>query len=357
VLYSDYLVSDGSGDHSIEGSGNPGSYKVLKNNYLLAEDFPGSNPAGLFDAGYTAGFTGSGSQSNYIQLGDDSTLGIYVGEHTIMPRVYDANDSAAYAMVDATKAYTNSPTRVYRHITHLKKPGTQDFVVVYDDISTPVGVKKTTFLQYANNGMAPRGRTSSSGGLIVSSYPGTGHGDATQLLTEVFSPAGPLTVAVTEDGGAYPGAGGNAYRFSICASADGKTCDAANTNAEFLVVHMPVLGTGNSMPPVTDISGPSFAGVQIGGTSPKVFLFPRNGQSYTSSNFVATHTGTAQIAVAGLRPGTYEVTQNSNVLASVAVGADGLLYFEGTSGSYSIASRAAAGFRLQAGTVLGGAVR
>jgi len=362
-LYTDYLVDSSNIDHFFEGAGHPGSYKVLKNNYLLAEDWSGANPAGLFDGAYTAGFTGSGQQSNYIQLGDDNALSINddghggTGEHVMMPRVYDSNNSASYAMADVTKGYNNSPTRVYRHLMHLKKSGTQDFVVVYDDIATPVGIKKTTFLQYANNGAAPRGRTTSASGLITSNYPGTGQADAAQLLTEVFSPAGPTSVVVTEDGAAYSGAGGNSYRFSICASADGNTCDTANTNAEFLVVHMPVMGTNNSIPTITDISNPSFAGVQIGGTSPKIALFPRNGQMYASANFVATHAGTAQIEVAGLRAGTYTVSRDNAPISTVTVGADSVLYLEGPSGSYSVSTRPPVGFALQDGVLHGGAVK
>jgi hypothetical protein len=362
-LYSDYIVNNENGDHFVEGAGNPASYKILTNNYLLSEDFPGANPAGLFDGGYTAGFTGAGFQSNYIQLGDDTTLSINndghggTGEYVLLPRVYDSNNSAAYAMVDATRSYNNNPNHVYRHLMHLKKAGTQDFIVVYDDIQTPVGIKKTTFLHYANNGAAPRGTTTSRSGVVVSNYPGTGLGDASQLLTEVFSPAGPTSVVVVEDGAAYTGAGGNSYRFSICASSNGSTCDPSNTSAEFLVVHMPVLGTGNSLPAITDISNTSFAGLQIGGNSPKIALFPRNGQMYTSAVFTATHAGTAQIAVAGLRSGIYTVTRDGGAASTISVGADSVLYMEGPSGSYSVSTRPAAGFQLQAAAVQGGSLQ
>ncbi|MDP9054974.1 MAG: hypothetical protein M3N93_11855, partial [Acidobacteriota bacterium] len=355
-LYADYLVNNNNSDHFWQGLGHPASYKILKNNYLLAEDDVGpANPDNLFSGGYTVGFDGSGQQSNYIQLGDDSTLeNDSGGQHVLMPKAYDSNNNAAYALVDATHAYTNSPTRVYRHLMHLKKPGTQEFVFVYDDVATRGAVKKTTFLHYANNGSAPRGTTTYAAGVITSNYPGTGHGDATQLLSEVFSPAGPGKVAIKADGASYTGGGGNSYRFSLCASVDGSTCDANNTNAEFLVVHMPVLGTNNSMPDITGFSGPYFAGVQVGGTSPKIALFPRNGQIYSSASFVATYAGTAQIGVAGLLPGRYTVSLNSQPLAVATVAADGFLYTEGPSGTYSISGRPSAGFQLQKGAVQGG---
>jgi hypothetical protein len=362
-LDANYLVTNSDVDHWWEGSGRPGSYKILKNNYGLAEDWPGAYPDGLFIGGYTSGFDGSGDHSNYIQLGDDSTLAGYTdghggsGSHVFMPQVNDSNNALAYAMADLTNGYTNNPTRVLRHLLHLKKPGTQDFIFVYDDVSTKQGIKKTTFLHYANNGVAPRGNTTYTAGTIISNYPGTGHADATQLLTQVFSPAGPGKIVVSQDGAAYPGAGGNSYRFSICASRDSVVCDTSNTGAEFLVVHMPAVGANNSFPVVTDISGPDFAGVQVGGASPKLALFPRNGLQYPSAAFTATHTGTAQIAVAGLRKGVYTVTRDGLAAATINVGDDGLLYYEGLSGTYSISTRAAVGIRIQAATVQGGSLK
>ena len=79
----------------------------------------------------------------------------------------------------------------------------------------------------------------------------------------------------------------------------------------------------------------NFRGVQVGGSSPKIALFPRNGQLYTRASFTSTQAGTAQVAIAGLKAGTYAVNGPTSLM--VTAGPDGLLYFEGDAGAYSIA--------------------
>jgi hypothetical protein len=76
-------------------------------------------------------------------------------------------------------------------------------------------------------------------------------------------------------------------------------------------------------------------GVEILGDSPKVAVFPRNGQTYTKASFTTTHAGTAQYLVTGLGAGTYSVTANgASVLNKATVDAgDATLYFESASGT------------------------
>jgi hypothetical protein len=339
-LQADAMQS-GGWDHMWNG-GNFGSYKILKNNYLLAEDGTG-NAGSIQNAGADA-FVSGQQGSNYVQLGSDANINQAVSAIG-MPRAHDRDpeNRFAYAMVDSTGGYLNdaahlnsalSGGRVHRHLLHLKKPGTQDFVIVYDDVATVTGVKKTTFLHYPANGADPRGTTAYSAGRVTSTYPGTGHNDAAQLLTAILSPAGENTVSVSNDG-LYAGGRGNSWRVSMCASANGSACDTANLQGEFLIIHEAVAGIGNSMPETamlaTDVN---WRGVEIGGTSPKVALFARKGIRYTAATFTSTHPGRAQIAVAGLAAGSYAIGGPTGGTATA--GDDGVLYFEGEAGTYSI---------------------
>ena len=61
--------------------------------------------------------------------------------------------------------------------------------------------------------------------------------------------------------------------------------------------------------------------------------------TYTSTTFTTTHSGTGKYLVAGLQPGTYSVVQNGQKLvgySAVPVGADGTLFFNATSGTFSV---------------------
>ena len=121
-----------------------------------------------------------------------------------MPRgVADSLNRYAYAMADSTASYVSgvNATRVHRHLVDFKEP--QQFIIVYDDVVTSTGQMKRTYLHYPNNYGASsdstRGATTLSGTAVISSYPGTGNGDATQLLTQVLAPAGTNSVYVYRD--------------------------------------------------------------------------------------------------------------------------------------------------------------
>jgi hypothetical protein len=70
--------------------------------------------------------------------------------------------------------------------------------------------------------------------------------------------------------------------------------------------------------------------------------------TYTSVAFTATHAGTGQYLIAGLSAGTYTVLKDGSALLSnqtVAAG-DNTLYFESTSGSFSISQGGGTGVTL-----------
>lgn len=331
--------------HNIAGSAQeyPADYRIFKGNYLLAPDNTSAKSTITSIGGPR--FTGGGAGTMYMEIGGGyNTWAAVTPLKATMPKgIADPQNRYAYALTDTTQSYTagTGVTRSLRHLIDFKG-GAYQIIVVYDDVVTSAGKTKRTYLHYPNTAAAgdgTRGATSFSGTQITSSYPGTGHADATQLLTAVLAPAGPGSVAVYTDNvdGTYSGGSGGTFRVSVCASADGSTCSAANTAAEFAVVHMPVTGSANTLPTTAMLStiAANWRGVQIGGAAPKVALFRQGGTTDTSTTFTSTHSGTAQYVVAGLAAGVYAVS--GPTITSGTVGADGTLYFEGASGVYTVA--------------------
>lgn len=75
-------------------------------------------------------------------------------------------------------------------------------------------------------------------------------------------------------------------------------------------------------------------GVYIADAAPRVAVLPIDDTvQYTNVSFTQAMTGTAQILVAGLAPGYYDVTQGgSGIVSTSPVGPDGTLYFNSTNG-------------------------
>ena len=247
-----------------------------------------------------------------------------------------------YALVDAKDAYTAAAAlvRMHRHFVDFKG-GAQQFIVVYDDVQTSSGQMKRTYLHYPNNGQKGEGQTAWDGDTnTVVSLDGPG---GTELLTKVLFPGSPGFTYVNRPDGGYPGGVGQTFRVSICAGSgrDASGCDPANRQAEFLVVHMPAKHQSAKLPPVSLISeiDPNFRGVAIGGAAPKVALFARNGALHDRvSGFVAPEGGVMQVLIAGLEPGTYDVTKDGTAVASgLKVNAgDNSLYFESSGGRFAV---------------------
>jgi hypothetical protein len=118
-----------------------------------------------------------------------------------------------------------------------------------------------------------------------------------------------------------------------------------------------VLFTGpnsGSLPATTILPTDSnHVGVQIGGSAPKVAIFPRgtiavgdgtfNSATYSSVSFSSTHSGTGQYLIAGLEPGTYAVNKEGTAvkgLEAVVVAETGVLDFTSAAGSFSVSSGA-----------------
>ena len=346
--------SEAAQDHNLaQGGWTPGNYKIYKGYFLL-----GSDNGGYGVWGTSTGDVGNagGPLSMYMEIGSTYNLtgsGQSPYLISLMPRADTdgTNNRFAYAMVDSTQAYLSSvnATRVHRHFVDFKKASTQQFIVVYDDAVTSSGQEKQTYLHYLNNnaGLTGQGSTFFSAGnttTVSSTFSGFlgGNADAAQLLTEVLAPAGSNSVYtyVQNADGTYTGGNGDSFRVSICASSTGSSCDRGNTEGEFMVVHEPVAGTGNSLPAMELLAtiDSNHRGVEIDGGSPKVAVFPRGGTTYANASFTTAHSGTAQYLVAGLVPGTYNVTvDGTSVVSGVVVSpSSDLLYFESISGSVQI---------------------
>src|SRR5262249_9157612 len=129
------------------------------------------------------------------------------------------------------------------------------------------------------------------------------------------------TVAITTEhnsdtDGSYTGGAGKTWRFAVCASADGSTCNPAATLAEWAVVSQPSGNTSLVMPSIVQDAAANFRVIEVKDpAAPVVAAFARNGQTYTSVSFTTTHPGTAQYLIAGLSAGIYTVSVNGSVVA------------------------------------------
>jgi diaminopimelate epimerase len=88
--------------------------------------------------------------------------------------------------------------------------------------------------------------------------------------------------------------------------------------------------------PTCSGTGGNCTAVQIADSgSPKVAVFARQGVTLTQASFTSTHSGIAQYVIAGLAPGTYNVTVGGGTVVSGATVSanDNSLYFESTAGA------------------------
>ena len=230
----------------------------------------------------------------------------------------------AYARIDSLNAYTAAAaaSRSLRHILHFKA-GSPDFVVVYDDAASSSGKSKSFNLHYDE-------------GCTTYSYavPNvTCRASSSSLLSSIVYPSG-SALATTQSTSKY------GKRLAVCASADGTTCDATNTAADFLVVHQLSSDPNAAQLAVSGVAtiDAGFRGVEIGGPNPAVAVFPKVGATHDASSFATSHRGTAQYLVAGLEAGSYDVSRaGSGVFVNdQAVGADGTLYFTSVSGAFTV---------------------
>ncbi|MBK7926475.1 MAG: hypothetical protein IPJ98_03000 [Bryobacterales bacterium] len=126
--------------------------------------------------------------------------------------------------------------------------------------------------------------------------------------------------------------------MSICASADGVTCDASNLKTNVLVAHRVVDGTTETANPVALLSAidPNFIGAQVDdGANSIVAVFPAEGLTLSAAAFTTTHSDAGQYLVSGLTAGIWSISRDGSVItAEATVDSSGTLYWEGGAGAY-----------------------
>ena len=301
VLFA-HDIHVGNTDHL--GLGNPGSYKIIKEEFLLAED--SSTWANYADKANCIQI-GTGDYCNLRRNKADRPQDLEIDKYK-----GDINSNYAYARVNLKGAYLSKAdiSHAYRHFLHLKKNGTQDYIIIYDDIVTNSKQPKKIFLHYCN-----KASTSLDGDTIISTR------SKARLISKVLLPSSPII---------------NAFDGTYTKRIEIELGD--NTVAEALVVHKPDSDTNGILPSTNLISNidPNFRGVVIKDSNPKIAIFPRNGSTYNSCYFTETFSGTAQIFVSGLTQGFYKIERDGIILSgyeNVPVGEDSTLYFEVTGSS------------------------
>jgi hypothetical protein len=226
--------------------------------------------------------------------------------------------------VNATNAYVESSyaTRALRYLVHFKA-GDDDYLVVYDDMASSSGNTKSFNLYYDEDCTT---FTHILPNIVC-------RASDRSLLTDVIYPSG-SDIAKSYSSETY------AEKLTLCASTNGSTCDATNTDADFLLVHMPLAAPTGSMPTVAGLGtiDANFRGVEIKDASkPGVAIFPKVGATYSDASFTTTHSGTGQYLVMGLEPALYDVMRGGQEIVNErSVDSNGTLYFESTSGAFTI---------------------
>jgi len=343
TLVNFYAIAANESDHNVplNGTGQPADVRIWKGGPLMGDDSPTWNNGGI--------------AASDISIGADADFPTAPSYTVLMPQgANDPSNRYTFALVDSTQSYKSGAgvLGAERYLVHFKKSGTQDFVVVYDYVKTSAAQQVIQYWHYDQ----PT-HTTQTCPTVTESFPGTGHSDATQLLTAFLQPAGSNTTYcyVNNTNGTYSGGNGNTFRVSNCASSTGSSCGTATT-AEFVAIHEPVAGSGNALPTVGvlgTIDG-NHRGIEIDGSSPKVAVFPIgiSEPTFNGATFTSAVPGTAQFLVAGLTPGTYSVTIGGSTVISGAavVNGNNSLYFEGGSGAVVVSTSGGTTYTLSSAT-------
>jgi len=342
--------NDDNYDHS--GCGLWGSYHIYRKDYLLSGDATGAGTAP--NGAAHSDCTGNAASDILIEIGGGDnwntssgsmTAGASSWAYATIPEwagtdpTGESSSSYMFMLMDITPSYAPSAnaSHVQRSLAHLKKPGTQDYVVSYDYVALSTGGEIQDWMMYWDSpaGGAQSITATASAATVVSKNTTVGN----FLASSFFPVAGSKTIAMIANG-----VTGATNRNYICPSTTGTTCNNSATSFEMAVVHKPSTNSGDSMPaisqPVCTGTGGNCTVVDIQDSSyPKVAVFARQGALLTAVGFTSIHAGAAQYLIAGLQPGSYTVMRNSAAIAGspfVVAAGDDTLYFENSSGVYSI---------------------
>jgi hypothetical protein len=342
--------NDDNYDHS--GCGLWGSYHIYRKDYLLSGDATGAGtaPNGAAHSDCTGNLSTDilieiGGGDNWNTSSGSMTAGSSGWAYATIPEwagtdpTGESSSNYMFMLMDLTPSYAPSAnaSHVQRSIAHLKKSGAQDYVVSYDYVALSTGGEIQDWMMYWDSPAAGAQSitATASAGTVVSKNSTVGN----FLASSFFPVAGSNTIAMIANG-----VTGTTNRNYICPSTTGKTCNNSATSFEMAVVHKPSTNPGDSMPaisqPVCTGAGGNCTVVDIQDSSyPKVAVFARQGALLTAVRFTSIHSGTAQYLISGLQPGSYTVGLNSAAIAGspfVVAAGDDTLYFESSSGAYSI---------------------
>jgi hypothetical protein len=378
----------GAGDTQLRLYAQTGEYYLdhsgycVGNVYSISREVPlmtgdNSTYSACWGPGYGSG-NGAYGGNGYLELGGADNRINTSGNYAVvyMPRWTDGTSEAAqnkfsYSLIDATGSYlsTANASRVQRHVAHLKKSGTQDYIIEYDDTALTgaiSGASGAAIRAYYDAAIDGCGSPSSSSCITANLSAGTIQNKQSNALlnTAVLSVNGSSSIYVSNanasnTNGSYSGQNGYSWQWWVCASSGGSSCNTSATSGEWLLVHQASTTTTTTMPTLTQPScsgtGGSCTAVQVGDASyPKVAVFARQGATLTGASFATTHSGTAQYLVAGLAAGSYTVTLNGSGISGspfTVVANDNTLYFEGGSGTYVIAAGGGSGGTTQSPTI------
>lgn len=282
-----------------------------------------------FYARKTAGLTGLTPIADFARWAGDRVSG-------------DAGNRYVYALADTTGVFAPAAgvARAWRHFAHFKKPGADEYLVVFDDIAMARPSAIRGFTHYAQNGQAGEGSTTCEGGCgpAIASRRVISRSATNALVTQYYSahPSQRLRLFTDRADGTYPGGNGYTFRTTYCAAAnsnDEAACASDASGMEALIVHRIVAGNGDTALTSRLLALPDeWAGVE---TPDAVALFARHGATPAYvPEFRTQHSGTARYLVAGLAPGVYDVFRDGTpLLTGVQVAAaDHSLYFESEAG-------------------------
>lgn len=330
------------------GTFQPDHFENQAGDYRLVKGPAGRQPCLLGADAYSCATAYNGyGQNNLIEFGPgvDRQGGGAIGNDPIADITRWKTDEASnfvYAMVDLTGAFraSGSVQRARRHFAHFKKPGTQELVIVYDDVALGVPNTIRAHAHYSQNGQEEEGSTTCEGGCSTADIASgriVSKSRANGLVTQFLpgDPGGRLRVFVEKLDGTYQGGNGYSFRVSYCASPDGATCGKSN-NMEALLVHRLVEGASDSELTTVPLSpSPAWTGVQTGD---KVVLFARRQLQPDLLRFKTTQAGSSQYLVAGLAPGFYDVFRGESKIAAGmrVLAADRAVYFESEAGEFTV---------------------
>jgi hypothetical protein len=356
------LVSGTSNNQDIDHQGEevgPG-LQVYRNTFLLGGDSAGgygSAPNNGLGAEYNSGVIELGGANSYWPGGGsyNNTAMSFV----TMPRVGggaptgDSQGRYGYWMVDCSLAYVSAAnvSRCQTQVTHFKKSGSQDYIVKWTDVALTgaiTGASGAAIREYQHAYLNGVGTPSASTAISASRAAGTlsNTQSTAKMNLAVLASAGANSIFIntqnsSDTNGSYTGQAGYTWRWGICASTTGTSCNTAATAGDWMTIIEPINGISGSMPALTLITPGTGAArvVQIAdATTPKVAAFATGGNTINALAFTSTHSGTGQYLIAGLTPNVYNITAPSaSPTSCTVVAGDNTCYFESTSGSISLA--------------------